>query len=73
MASHMKILEEVMKEPKFNLFQENDSSALQKQRNSLEWVVRVFPDVQTGIIGLGYFYNVFLLPVQKTRCFAMSL
>lgn len=56
-ASAVDVYTNFMQDPKFQLLAENDQKLLQRQRDSLEWVVRVFADVQIGAIGIGYFYD----------------
>jgi hypothetical protein len=60
------IAEAMAQVPKFNLTPESDPALAKRQSDTLKWVVRVFPDVQSGAIGIGYFYD----PVYNCGCIA---
>lgn len=60
------IAEAMAQVPKFNLTPESDPVLAKRQSDTLKWVVRVFPDVQSGAIGIGYFYD----PTYNCGCIA---
>lgn len=55
---------EHMSAPMYQIPVEDNPIQQKRRRDTLEWVVRVFPDVQSGAVGIGYFYN----PADNSGC-----
>jgi len=55
---------EHMSAPMYQIPVEDNPIQQKRRRDTLEWVVRVFPDVQSGAVGIGYFYN----PASNSGC-----